>query len=148
MKKEEMKQLRANGDTISLHWTYNSLSGNREHNRVNLSAYDLQGFHRFLFLNKAYYFFNWSIVDLQCCTARWLSYTYIYTFFFLYSFPLWFISGDWIQFPVLYSRTLLFIHSECNSLHLPNVNSLSIPLPPPLGNHKSDLYVCESVSLL
>ena len=27
-------------------------------------------------------------------------------------FPLWLISGDWIQFPVPYSRTLLFTHSE------------------------------------
>ena len=28
-----------------------------------------------------------------------------------HSFPLWFTPGDWIQFPVLCSRTLLFIHS-------------------------------------
>ena len=27
-----------------------------------------------------------------------------------------------LQFPVLYSRTLLFIHSKCNSLHLPTPN--------------------------
>ena len=54
---------------------------------------------------------------------------------------------------MLYGRTLLFIHSKCNSLHLPTPNSQFIPLPPPLpplplplGNHKSDLYVCEPVS--
>ena len=46
----------------------------------------------------------WSIVDLQCCinfccTAKWLSCTYIYIYIlFSYSFPLWF---TWI---------LLFIH--------------------------------------
>jgi len=34
------------------------------------------------------------------------------------SFPLWFITGYWIYFPVLYSRTLLFIHPIYNSLHL------------------------------
>ena len=34
------------------------------------------------------------------------------------SFPLWFITRYWIEFPVLYSRTLLFIHPIYNSLHL------------------------------
>ena len=98
-------------------------------------------------------FLNWSTVDLHCCahlchTAKWLSFTHIYILF-KYSFPLWLIPGDWIQFPVLHSRTLPFIHSKCNSLHLPTPNSHSITLPPclPLGNHKSDLYVCESVSV-
>ena len=67
-------------------------------------------------------FFNWSIVALQycaclCCTEKWLSYIHIHLLF-QYSFPLWFIPGDWIQFPVLYSRTLAFIHSPCNSLSL------------------------------
>ena len=49
-----------------------------------------------------------------------------------------------------YSRILLFIHSRCNSLHLLTTKSQSIPLPHPLplGNHKSDVYVCESVTLL
>ena len=54
---------------------------------------------------------------------------------FSYSFPLWFITGYWIQFPVLYSRTLLFIHLIHNSLHLliPNSQSISplLPLPKP-----------------
>ena len=35
---------------------------------------------------------------------------------FSYSFPLWLITGYWIWFPVIYSRSLLFIHSLYNSL--------------------------------
>ena len=46
-------------------------------------------------------FFNWSIVDLQCCvnfhcTAKWFSYTYIYTYSFLkifLKFIIYFIFG-------------------------------------------------------
>ena len=43
----------------------------------------------------------WSIVELQCsvnfcCTAKWFRYRYIYIHSFLYSFPLWFITGYWI----------------------------------------------------
>ena len=56
--------------------------------------------------------------------------------------------------PVLYSRTLFFIHSKCKSLHskckgllIPNSQGIP-PHPPPLGNHKYILYVCESVSIL
>ena len=83
----------------------------------------------FSFLNLFY----WSIVDLQCvnfcCTTKWFSYIYIYTF--SYSFPLSFVTGYWILFPVLYSKTLLFIHSIYNSLHLLTPNSQFIPSPPP-----------------
>ena len=35
-----------------------------------------------------------------------------------YSFLLWFITGYWIQFPVLHSKTLLFISPKCTSFHL------------------------------
>jgi len=70
-------------------------------------------------------FFYQNTVDLQCCvnfcyTAEWLFYQYIhiYTYSFLYSFPLWFITSYWIQFPMLYSRTWLFTHSVHTSLHL------------------------------
>ena len=31
--------------------------------------------------------------------------------FFQNSFPLWFFTRCWVQFPVLYCRTLLFVHS-------------------------------------
>ena len=94
------------------------------------------------------FFFNlfyWSIVDLQCCanfccTAEWFSYTCTYILFHIL-FPLWLTLGYRIQFPVLYSRTLLFIHSIYNSLHLLTPNSQSIPPSTLLAlfNHKSVL---------
>ena len=37
--------------------------------------------------------------------------------------------GDWWEFPLLYSRTLLFTHSSHESLHQLTPNSQSIPLP-------------------
>ena len=51
---------------------------------------------------------------------------------------------------VLYFKILLFIHSKCTSLRLPTPNSQSISLPAPhlLGNHKLVLYVYESVPVL
>lgn len=57
--------------------------------------------------------FYWNIVELQCCgnfcyTAK--LYMCIYRHSFSHSFPLWFIPGWWVQFPVLYRRTLLFIY--------------------------------------
>ena len=63
-------------------------------------------------------------------------------------FLLCFITGYWIQFLTLYSRTL-FAHSICNSLHLTSTDS-KVPIhPSPIlprpCNHKSVLYVCESV---
>ena len=67
----------------------------------------------------------------------------IYTFLFSYFLPSCSIPRDWIEFPVLYSRTSLLIHSKSNSLHLLTPNSPSIPFSPPLllGNHKSALYM-------
>ena len=43
-------------------------------------------------------------------------YTYKHSLF-SYSFPWWFITGYWIQVPVLYGGDLLFIHPVYNSLH-------------------------------
>ena len=75
-------------------------------------------------------------VDVQCCahvrcTAKQPSHTYIKTFFFSYSLPSWSIPRDGIEFPVLYSRTLLLLHSQCHSLHLQTPNAPSSPRPPP-----------------
>ena len=44
---------------------------------------------------------------------------------------------------MLYGRTLLFICSKLSSLHLVTRNSQSIPLPLPLGNHRTVLYMVE-----
>ena len=46
------------------------------------------------------FFFNWSVVDLQCCvsfycTTEWFRYIY-YVCSFSDTFPLWFIVGYWI----------------------------------------------------
>jgi len=57
--------------------------------------------------------------------------SFIILLFVLYfSYPLWFITGYWIYFPVLYSRTLLFIHSIYNSLYLLTPKSHSFHPPP------------------
>ena len=66
------------------------------------------------FLN---YFFCWDIVYLQCCTsfkhmAQWFNYTYICVcvYFFLHSLPLYVLTEYHVEFPVLYSRSLLVIY--------------------------------------
>ena len=103
-----------------------------------------------------FFFLNWSIVDLQhcvnfCCTAKWLSYTHTHTHTYIYnfsqSFPLWFVSEYWIEFSVLYSRTLLFAQSIYNSLHLLILVSQSVPPPSPLPwQPQVCSLICESVS--
>ena len=56
----------------------------------------------------------------------------------LYSFQtLRFLTGCWIQFPVLYNRTSSFIHSIYKSLHLHVPNFQSSPPLFYLSNHKS-----------
>ena len=57
------------------------------------------------------------------------SYIYIYIYFFLkkHYFPSWSIPGDWIQFPVLYSRTnfiLYFGNLLSATRGLPNIPKL------------------------
>ena len=114
-----------------------------------------------------YFIFNWSIVDLQCCVSfRYYSsvvqlYIHIYIFFihththththtqiyiFSDSFPLWVITKHWVEFPMLYSRSLFicFIHS---SVYMLIPNSLFIP-PFSFGNHKFVFYVSGSISVL
>ena len=56
-------------------------------------------------------------------------YVYIYISFLKYSFPLWFITGYWLCFPVLYNRTVSCIYSIYSSLQLLIPTSHSIPLP-------------------
>ena len=91
---------------------------------------------------------NWT-VDLQCCViVKWLSYTHIYILLnILFSIMVY---PRILEFTVLYSRTLLFIHSLYNGLHLLIPNSQSMSLLPllSLGNHKSLLCVNESISVL
>ena len=75
--------------------------------------------------------YSWFTMLLISAVQQGDSVIYIYTHSFLYPFPLWFITGYGIEFPVLYSRTLLFIHPICHSLHLlTQTPSTSLPHPP------------------
>ena len=78
-----------------------------------------------------------SLCTTIMSTAKWFSYTCIYSF--SYSFPSWFITGYWIYFPVLYSRTLS-IHSICNLLHLLTQNSQSSPSSHPFLLAATNLF--------
>ena len=75
------------------------------------------------------FMYNWftMLFNFRCAAVIPL---YIYTIF-LCSFLLLFITGYWISFPVLYSRTSLFTHLIYNGLHLliPNSHTIS-PQPP------------------
>ena len=70
-----------------------------------------------------------SISDVQHSDIH--IYTHTHTLFFSSYLPSCSIPKDWIQFPVLFSRTSSLILSKCNILHPPTPNSTSIPLPPP-----------------
>ena len=98
--------------------------------------------------------YSWFTVLCQSLLYSKVTQWYTHINFLKHSFRLRFFTGYWIQFPILYIGTLL-THFKCNSLFLPTpiacmYQSQSIPLPPflPLGNHKSVLYVCESVPVL
>ena len=75
-----------------------------------------------------------AIINTQHCNLYILThnivYTHTHTLPFSFSFPLWFITGYWIQIPVLHSRTLLFTHSVYNSLLLLISSFQSNPLLP------------------
>ena len=85
-----------------------------------------------------------KVIQLSVCVCV---YMYIYIYTFLYSFPLWFITGYWIEFPVLYNRNWLFIHPLYNSLHLSQTPNPFLPHPTHLGNQRFrmsvSLFLCH-----
>ena len=95
-----------------------------------------------------WYFFNWSIFHLHCfrCIAKWFRHIHVYIYIHIHthtynthihtyiysfsgSFPLQVVTRCWIQFPVLHSRTLLFMCFIHSSLYLLIPNSQVIPPP-------------------
>ena len=124
------------------------LSKPEERNYENNWEYREWNFLTFILLKYSWF----TMLVRFSYTAKWFSYIYlylsIYIHSFLYSFPWWFIKEYRIEFSVLYTRTLLFIHSIYNSLNLLIPKSQSFTPPSlPLGNQKSVLYVCETVSV-
>ena len=65
----------------------------------------------------------------------------------LFFFPLWFITGYWMQIPVLYGQTLRFTHPTQPGLHLLTPSSPSVPPWPALHLAPPSLLFV-SVSLL
>ena len=76
----------------------------------------------------------------QQSDSPYLCYRHIYIPYLCY-LPSWSIPRGWIEFPVLYNRTSLLVHSKCNSLHLLTPNSQSIPLFPSSPLATSLLYI-------
>ena len=65
--------------------------------------------------------FSRGIVDLQCCvsfsyTAKWVSYTYIHAF--LEAFSISVMTGYWVEFPVLYRRSLFLTYFIYSSVYM------------------------------
>ena len=88
-----------------------------------------------------YIFFKVSCVLHRKCvgspgTSYILDWNILYIFFFMF-FSIMVFTGYWVQFSVLCSRTLFFIHPIHNRSHLLIPNSQSIPPHTlPLGNRK------------
>lgn len=65
----------------------------------------------------------------------------LHKYVLFHTFPLLFIPGRWLLFPVFCSGTLVFLYPAYNGWHLLTPNSQSIPPPPrlPLGSRRSVL---------
>ena len=107
-------------------------------------------YNEFFFLFCAIFLkFYWSIIDLQCCVSGvQQSDSVIHIFILFQSFLLQVITEYWVEFPVLYSRSLLVTYLIYSSVCMLIPNSWFIP-PPPL--HVSPLVIISlflvSVSL-
>ena len=88
----------------------------------------------YLFLSRNSWF------TMLCQSLLYSKVTQFYTC--THSFPLWFTPGDWIQFPVLCSRTLLFIHSiHDRSVQFSSVAQLCPSLCDPMNRSTPGLPV-------
>ena len=111
--------------------------------------------HKIIFCSQAetsfylFLFFYWSLIDLQShvifrCTAKWISYTCTYIHSFLDSFP---ITEYWVEFPVLYSRSLFVIYFICNCVYVsPNLSIHPSPFLP--TGYKAVVYIYNPISVL
>ena len=67
---------------------------------------------------------------------------------FLDSFPIYVIAEYWVEFPVLYSRSLLVIYFIYSSVYMSIPISQFIPPPLPPSNDEFVFYICESIPVL
>ena len=82
--------------------------------------------------------YSWFTMLDQSLLYKIVTQLYKYTLFFV-SFRIMVYHRISNTVPCLHIKTLVLIHSRCESLHLPTPDSQSIPLRPCFGNHKSVL---------
>lgn len=95
--------------------------------------------------------YSWFTMLCLTCVACWFSYTYISTYSFSDSFPIYVITEYWGEFPVLSSRSLLPVYFIRSSLCMLIPSSWSIisllPHISPLVT-MFVLEICEFVPIL
>ena len=116
-------------------WELTASGGARErtmHRRETLERF-CSGFFSF----KNIFILYWGLADLQCyvsfkCIAKWISYTYIYIYIYILFQILspYSLSEYWVEFPFLYSRSLLVMYFIYGSVYMLILNSGYIPSTP------------------
>ena len=118
---------------------------------------------------ESFFFFNWSLADLQCCinfrcTAKWFRCTHINVYFFRFFSEIhicmvcththtYFLRFFYRLSQNIKYSSLCYIVGPCWFYFLyivvciVNPKFLIYPLPFSFGNHKFDFYVCGSVSV-
>ena len=104
------------------HWYFHILGSSRSLPAFLLdtfcSAWEQNNEVFFFALKKIVSYYSWFTVFCQFLLYSKVTQSYIDVHsFFPHSPPSRFIPSDWIEFPVLYSRTSWLIHSQCKSLH-------------------------------
>ena len=88
-------------------------------------------------VGKQSFYFQRLLAALRKACWLHVSFFFFLILFFFHILSHWFITGSSTQSRVLYSRTLLFIHSKCNVFA-----SLNPKLSPPLSHPPRVMFLC------
>ena len=103
-----------------------------------------------LFLYCLFFLYRWltTLFYSQVCSQVVQLHIYTSLYIFSDSFLLQVIIGCWVQFPALFSKSLLFIYFMYGNVCLQIPYSLSLHTTFPFDNLKFAFYVCVSDSVL
>ena len=83
------------------------------------------------FFKKKLFMYSWSTMMCYFHVFNY-THTHMYIYSFSDSFPIEVITEYWVEFPMLYSRSLLVIYFIYSSVYILIPNSQFIPTSPPL----------------